>query len=120
MSRRVIFFFFSSRRRHTIYWRDWSSDVCSSDLGPGAAGRRTRNGATGGPWGTSRGRPAGWCAPLDGRPVCPPRQSPLPADRTRVETAARRREEAPVQIAHLLRRKGPDVVTVAPDRKSVV
>src|SRR3712207_5810078 len=25
-------FFFSSRRRHTRYWRDWSSDVCSSDL----------------------------------------------------------------------------------------
>src|SRR3712207_8138563 len=23
------FFFFSSRRRHTRYWRDWSSDVCS-------------------------------------------------------------------------------------------
>src|SRR3712207_1369050 len=29
---RVMFFFFSSRRRHTRYWRDWSSDVCSSDL----------------------------------------------------------------------------------------
>src|SRR3712207_9240511 len=29
---RRIFFFFSSRRRHTRYWRDWSSDVCSSDL----------------------------------------------------------------------------------------
>src|SRR3712207_8506318 len=29
----VVFFFFSSRRRHTRYWRDWSSDVCSSDLG---------------------------------------------------------------------------------------
>src|SRR5947209_16369716 len=28
-------FFFSSRRRHTRYWRDWSSDVCSSDLGIG-------------------------------------------------------------------------------------
>src|SRR3712207_7347735 len=28
------FFFFSSRRRHTRYWRDWSSDVCSSDLRP--------------------------------------------------------------------------------------
>src|SRR3712207_2426839 len=28
-----LFFFFSSRRRHTRYWRDWSSDVCSSDLG---------------------------------------------------------------------------------------
>src|SRR3712207_8746564 len=27
-----VFFFFSSRRRHTRYWRDWSSDVCSSDL----------------------------------------------------------------------------------------
>src|SRR5690625_7361305 len=37
-------FFFSSRRRHTSWPRDWSSDVCSSDLvgrtlrpGPGAA-----------------------------------------------------------------------------------
>src|SRR5699024_6596004 len=27
-------FFFSSRRRHTRSKRDWSSDVCSSDLGP--------------------------------------------------------------------------------------
>src|SRR5204862_970539 len=26
------FFFFSSRRRHTSSLRDWSSDVCSSDL----------------------------------------------------------------------------------------
>ena len=29
----VFFFFFSSRRRHTRLVRDWSSDVCSSDLG---------------------------------------------------------------------------------------
>src|SRR3712207_3797440 len=29
---RPVLFFFSSRRRHTRYWRDWSSDVCSSDL----------------------------------------------------------------------------------------
>src|SRR5690606_39440266 len=28
------FFFFSSRRRHTRFSRDWSSDVCSSDLQP--------------------------------------------------------------------------------------
>src|SRR5690606_40228251 len=28
-------FFFSSRRRHTRFSRDWSSDVCSSDLIPG-------------------------------------------------------------------------------------
>src|SRR5690349_23121249 len=27
-----LFFFFSSRRRHTRSLRDWSSDVCSSDL----------------------------------------------------------------------------------------
>src|SRR5438874_13350691 len=35
------FFFFSSRRRHTRSLRDWSSDVCSSDLtikGSGFAG----------------------------------------------------------------------------------
>src|SRR3712207_8707009 len=28
----MLYVFFSSRRRHTRYWRDWSSDVCSSDL----------------------------------------------------------------------------------------
>src|SRR5207253_5575782 len=31
-----VFFFFSSRRRHTRWPRDWSSDVCSSDLWSGA------------------------------------------------------------------------------------
>src|SRR5690606_41065340 len=30
-------FFFSSRRRHTRFSRDWSSDVCSSDLEPETA-----------------------------------------------------------------------------------
>src|SRR6266542_7003600 len=55
-----IFFFFSSRRRHTRCYRDWSSDVCSSDLGPRVvdleaavidvvdlkvAGRRARSGS---------------------------------------------------------------------------
>src|SRR5690606_41093651 len=33
-------FFFSSRRRHTRFSRDWSSDVCSSDL-PGGADLET-------------------------------------------------------------------------------
>src|SRR3712207_4824417 len=45
----VLLFFCSSRRRHTRYWRDWSSDVCSSDLAGakaamveiGVAGQRT-------------------------------------------------------------------------------
>src|SRR2546421_5175796 len=32
----IVFFFFSSRRRHTRSDRDWSSDVCSSDLEPPA------------------------------------------------------------------------------------
>src|SRR2546422_6143953 len=30
----ILVFFFSSRRRHTRCSRDWSSDVCSSDLAP--------------------------------------------------------------------------------------
>src|SRR5439155_6553687 len=36
-------FFSSSRRRHTSWPRDWSSDVCSSDLNlaSGSAGRET-------------------------------------------------------------------------------
>src|SRR5467141_3546488 len=33
------FFFFSSRRRHTRFKCDWSSDVCSSDLGESDHGR---------------------------------------------------------------------------------
>src|SRR5215813_14509522 len=38
----MCFFFFSSRRRHTRCGRDWSSDVCSSDLGAGAQGPAAR------------------------------------------------------------------------------
>src|SRR6266498_1122272 len=33
----MVCFFFSSRRRHTRCGRDWSSDVCSSDLALAAA-----------------------------------------------------------------------------------
>src|SRR5215208_7907201 len=36
-------FFFSSRRRHTRWPRDWSSDVCSSDLAIDAAAHRDRD-----------------------------------------------------------------------------
>src|SRR5688500_19301597 len=38
------FFFFSSRRRHTILQGDWSSDVCSSDLGHGELRGKNRLG----------------------------------------------------------------------------
>src|SRR5256886_10257583 len=40
--RLTLFFFFSSRRRHTRFDCDWSSDVCSSDLG--VRGRRPARG----------------------------------------------------------------------------
>src|SRR5690606_40806809 len=38
-------FFFSSRRRHTRFSRDWSSDVCSSDLFAGGQLRHVEHGA---------------------------------------------------------------------------
>src|SRR5688500_19468702 len=48
-------FFFSSRRRHTRLQGDWSSDVCSSDLGKWHLGRgRAREGIT--RWEGERGR----------------------------------------------------------------
>src|SRR5690606_40130290 len=47
------FFFFSSRRRHTRFSRDWSSDVCSSDL------RRA---------GPERARPSAFQEPAPGMP----------------------------------------------------
>src|SRR5690606_40402846 len=42
-------FFFSSRRRHTRFSRDWSSDVCSSDLWTGDLRRRRVHGDRGNP-----------------------------------------------------------------------
>src|SRR6266849_9407047 len=39
-----ISFFFSSRRRHTRSTRDWSSDVCSSDLGVPHVARQLAHG----------------------------------------------------------------------------
>src|SRR5699024_12087908 len=38
-----LFYFFSSRRRHTRSKRDWSSDVCSSDLPSGRGKMRATN-----------------------------------------------------------------------------
>src|SRR5207247_7766643 len=54
-------FFFSSRRRHTRSTRDWSSDVCSSDLSrpaghspPTSAAARRRSTSPGPSWRRSR------------------------------------------------------------------
>src|SRR5690606_40124416 len=58
----ILSFFFSSRRRHTRFSRDWSSDVCSSDLRMGSPSytgsfvRATSGGTVG------RGGAGGWAA----------------------------------------------------------
>src|SRR2546422_6649385 len=45
----IFFFFFSSRRRHTRCSRDWSSDVCSSDLSSSTGKLRTAIGLAASP-----------------------------------------------------------------------
>src|SRR5207253_5150028 len=57
-----VVFFFSSRRRHTRWPRDWSSDVCSSDL-PGGRAARGREGLDPEP-----ARPAARAIELDQEP----------------------------------------------------
>src|SRR5207302_4766369 len=69
-------FFFSSRRRHTRFSRDWSSDVCSSDL-------RSRGGAS------CAGRACATRTSSRSRPRAPS-ASPL---RTTPRTASSRSEE---------------------------
>src|SRR6266852_6582280 len=49
----MCYFFFSSRRRHTRCYRDWSSDVCSSDL----VGQLTIGSIT---WGSARSGQVGY------------------------------------------------------------
>src|SRR6266496_6145209 len=60
-----VFFFFSSRRRHTRSLRDWSSDVCSSDLDPriGEPGHRSDPGLLAEP--TSERASRHVCAPRE-------------------------------------------------------
>src|SRR5690606_39441025 len=72
-------FFFSSRRRHTSFSRDWSSDVCSSDLATAGGGWRVMGvgwwsrrdwTAGGGRWGLLTGGAAGyWRAPAIATPL---------------------------------------------------
>src|SRR6266436_1453416 len=91
------FFFFSSRRRHTRCSRDWSSDVCSSDLL------------------LCMMRPARTIAPPKAAPIawCPrqtPRMGTRPAKRSMsgTETPASRGVHGPVgaERRHLLQRDG--------------
>src|SRR2546421_10355097 len=69
-----MFFFFSSRRRHTRSDRDWSSDVCSSDLVRGAGG--------------------GLCRLQEGGIRAPVRKGPRRAARHRRGGGRRRRDPA--------------------------
>src|SRR5216683_5717369 len=55
----AVFFFFSSRRRHTRSDRDWSSDVCSSDLTPPRFSTARKS--------MSRGRTCCWWRPWSSR-----------------------------------------------------
>src|SRR5438445_2105466 len=85
------FFFFSSRRRHTRYWRDWSSDVCSSDLAP----QRGR-------WAPRRQRRT----PPGGRP--PARPTSLPRTPTPAPDTAASRDRHP--CGRRSSRRGPSSV----------
>src|SRR5689334_23415098 len=80
----LFFFFFSSRRRHTRWNCDWSSDVCSSDLG----GRRRR--------GSARGGDDALLPPRDApepRLLRPPGPRPLVLRRRDLRAPGRRRSE---------------------------
>src|SRR5216683_6295978 len=102
----VFFFFFSSRRRHTRSDRDWSSDVCSSDLVATGPRRRPRLRpqpglpAETGPWldrklapaTRARGKVAATAVPT-GLARSPRHRPPRPAAAT-VRWRARRREPA--------------------------
>src|SRR5699024_12038801 len=63
-----VYFFFSSRRRHTRSKRDWSSDVCSSDLAPTCAIR----------WPARPEVRRRLCSPCCGSPGCCSRNSSSP------------------------------------------
>src|SRR5699024_12006286 len=87
-------FFLSSRRRHTRSKRDWSSDVCSSDL-PAADERALHGAARAG----AQGRRRDPVPPMRGR-------APLHGTRVRIALTDRPGDEA--------------VVRVIADRKSAV
>src|SRR3712207_3723805 len=101
---RFVFFFFSSRRRHTRYWRDWSSDVCSSDLvRAGSAGRTAGAPASG------QGKVSGPGAPSSGPAHALPRLTDEPAHPVHDSWLSRtkRRPRRPTRSAGPSSSRGP-------------
>src|SRR2546430_12158577 len=66
-------FFFSSRRRHTRFDCDWSSDVCSSDLGRGELADEILRAMKGAGYDVRESSPfeAGQIFPKPSRPTAP-------------------------------------------------
>src|SRR5690606_39874334 len=88
-----LFFFFSSRRRHTRFSRDWSSDVCSSDLGtlPSTRATARRHTSPTKQLSTSTGR---WCPCCSKEPVGTTATPPPRSEERRVGKECRSRGSA--------------------------
>src|SRR5476651_321816 len=92
-------FFFSSRRRHTRYWRDWSSDVCSSDLSSGDITPPSTFGAT-----TVKGPPGTKDEVLEAKkikplPHCPGGRVPAALSAVAMKALSVRREQRYQSVA---------------------
>src|SRR5436305_15265995 len=92
----VVFFFFSSRRRHTRCGRDWSSDVCSSDLDRPRPARLRGTDSTAKPRGT--------------RPVSPTWRSPACSSKIG-RASCRERVQIPVVGGGLKKKKLSNGIT---------
>src|SRR3989442_14260109 len=100
------FFFFSSRRRHTRCGRDWSSDVCSSDL-VGSTLRYTVGEVAASP-GRHHRRARVWSAVTGSPPEINPVEGPAANPPPRV---AEDQRSSPIACAAAV---GPAPVTVVP------
>src|SRR5690606_40811157 len=112
-------FFFSSRRRHTSFSRDWSSDVCSSDLALRRGGRPGRGAArpAGDPYrapaaGLAGALPSGHRPAVGRAPACPAGSVPAPRRRTG-PAAADPIAGSPGELGGTLPPRGPDRGTAA-------
>src|SRR5439155_15189663 len=87
-------FFFSSRRRHTRWPRDWSSDVCSSDLAAvGSAIALREKGHWVGDGGAGGLKPSATCASVVGPAAFFTRRAPVAPPSAVARRGARRSEE---------------------------